>query len=62
MDRLFTLCYMPMCLLLLALLLHFGPGVAEVHTRITAGYAGFVAVTLMVPLVRHPTVSKKGDD
>ena len=53
MDRLFTLCYLPMCLLLLILMLHYGPGVADPHTRITAGFAGFIVVTVTLPVVRE---------
>ena len=52
MDRLFTICYLPMCLLLLVVMMHYGPGVADPHTRITAGYVGFIAVTILMPVVR----------
>ena len=52
MDRLFTRCYLPMCLLLLVLMLHYGSDVADPHTRITAGFAGFIVVTVTLPVVR----------
>ncbi|GAX81283.1 hypothetical protein CEUSTIGMA_g8715.t1 [Chlamydomonas eustigma] len=51
MDRLFSICYLTMCLLLLVLMMHFGPGVVELHTRITVGYSGFLALTVLVPMV-----------
>ena len=52
MDRLFTLCYLPMCLALLVIMMRFGPGVADPHTRITVGYIGFILISLVVPVVR----------
>jgi hypothetical protein len=52
MDRLFSICYLTMCLVLLVLMMHYGPGVVELHTRITVGYAGFVVLTVLVPMVR----------
>ena len=51
MDRLFTICYLPMCLILLVLMMHAGPDVADPHTRITVGYIGFVVISLVVPVV-----------
>eukprot|EP00955_Chlamydomonas_euryale_P099678 365234-Chlamydomonas_euryale.AAC.4 len=51
MDRLFTVCYLPLCLLLLVLMVQAGPAVADPHTRITASFASFIALCAAVPLV-----------
>ncbi len=51
MDRLFTISYLPVCLLILSLMIWLGPGLIPLQSRITFGFVGFVLVTLLVPLV-----------
>jgi equilibrative nucleoside transporter 1/2/3 len=50
MDRLFTVAYLPVCLLMLGLLIKFNsmPG----RPRILFSFAGFVLIMLAIPLVR----------
>jgi equilibrative nucleoside transporter 1/2/3 len=49
MDRLFTVAYLPVCLLMLGLLIKFNnmPG----RPRILFSFAGFVLIMLAIPLV-----------
>ncbi|KAG1666696.1 hypothetical protein FOA52_013608 [Chlamydomonas sp. UWO 241] len=60
MDRLFTVCYLPMCLLLLLIMLHLGPAVCNPHARITVGFIGFIGVCCAVPLIDWQLVSADG--
>jgi equilibrative nucleoside transporter 1/2/3 len=51
MDRLFTVAYLPVCLLMLGLLIKFNnmPG----RPRILFSFAGFVLIMLAIPLVNE---------
>jgi hypothetical protein len=50
MDRLFTVCYLPSCLLLLALTMRYS-NVVTARARILAGFIGFTVLLVLVPLV-----------
>lgn len=52
MDRLFTICYAPVCLLWLVVMMRH-PGLLPARLRILFTFAGFTVVMLMVPLVRR---------
>ncbi|KAF6258945.1 nucleoside transporter-domain-containing protein [Scenedesmus sp. NREL 46B-D3] len=58
MDRLFTVAYLPVCLLMLGLLIKFNslPG----RPRILFSFAGFVLIMLAVPLIDLSFVGQEG--
>ena len=51
MDRLFTVCYLPMTLVFLLLLISYRDVISH-KARIVMGFTGFVLVMVAVPLVR----------
>ena len=51
MDRTFTMCYLPTCLLFIGVFIR-APWLASHRLRILTGFAGFFACMLAVPLVR----------
>ncbi|GBF98604.1 hypothetical protein Rsub_10793 [Raphidocelis subcapitata] len=51
-DRTFTVCYLPVCLLLIGAFIRF-PRAAGEGARVLAGFAGFFVAMLAVPLVRR---------
>ena len=51
MGRLFTICYLPMCAIMLALIVHYGPTVMDARRRVNFAFAGFTLIMLLVPLV-----------
>ncbi|WIA30418.1 hypothetical protein OEZ86_000502 [Tetradesmus obliquus] len=58
MDRLFTVAYLPVCLLMLGLLIKFNsmPG----RPRILFSFAGFVLIMLAIPLIDLVLVGREG--
>lgn len=50
MDRLFTICYLPVCLLLLGVVIKFNN--LPARPRILTSFALFTAIMLTLPLVR----------
>lgn len=54
MDRLFTVSYLPACLLVLVLLLRFKlPGKLNTpHFRIISSFIGFAVIMFIIPVVR----------
>lgn len=58
MDRLFTVAYLPVCLLMLGLLIKFNsmPG----RPRILFSFAGFVLIMLAIPLIDLLLVGREG--
>jgi hypothetical protein len=50
MDRLFTVCYLPSCLLLLGLTMRYS-NIITTRIRILAGFIGFTVLLVLVPLV-----------
>jgi hypothetical protein len=57
MDRLFTVCYLPVCLLLLGVAIKFNniPG----RPRILVSFAAFTLIMLGLPLVRATSVQTR---
>jgi equilibrative nucleoside transporter 1/2/3 len=53
-DRLFTVAYLPPCLISLVLFTVYSPP-SSLHARILAGYIGFTIILLAVPLVSLPS-------
>lgn len=50
MDRLFTVCYLPICLLFIAGLIQF-PHIASTRARILTSFSSFTLIMLLVPVV-----------
>ena len=50
-DRTFTICYLPTCLLLIGVFIRF-PRLLSHRARILTGFGGFFALMLAVPMVR----------
>ena len=51
MGRLFTVCYLPLCAMMIALIVHYGPAVLDARKRVNFAFAGFTLVLLLVPVV-----------
>jgi hypothetical protein len=50
-DRTFTVCYLPTCLLLIGVFIRF-PKLLSHRARILTGFGGFFTLMLAVPMVR----------